>query len=66
MVGCAVSGIGVAKGVTRLPVPTASQSTVSNHEDDDYDDDNDCDDDDDHDVANDEEYDDYVLGNNHH
>ena len=33
MVGCAVSGIGVAEGVTRLRVPTASQSTVSNHED---------------------------------
>ena len=28
-----VSGIGVAQGVTRLPVLTASQSTESNHED---------------------------------
>ena len=34
LVGCwAVSGIGVAQGVTRLPVLTASQSTESNHED---------------------------------
>ena len=28
LVGCAVSGIGVAQGVTRLPVPTASQSAL--------------------------------------
>ena len=33
-----VSGIGVAQGVTRLPVLTASQSTESNHEDADDDD----------------------------
>ena len=39
LVGCwAVSGIGVAQGVTRLPVLTASQSTESNHEDADDDD----------------------------
>ena len=47
MVGCAVSGIGVAEGVTRLRVPTASQSTVSNHEDENDDDVDDGVDDDD-------------------
>ena len=48
-----VSGIGVAQGVTRLPVLTASQSTESNHEDaddDDVDVDEDVNDDDNGDV----------------
>ena len=77
MVGWAVSGIGAAQGVTRLPVPTASQSTVSNHEDDvddyvddDYGDvDDDCDfsaDNIDNDDFDDEgEFDNYVKGHNH-
>ena len=72
MVGWAVSGIGAAQGVTRLPVPTASQSTVSNHEDDldDYVDvDDDCDfsadNIDNDDFYNEDEFDNYVFGHNH-